>query len=118
VRDPVPEQVVRAELAGQHQLGVGEDLRQAVALEDAGEDCPAAAALEVEEGVADRDRHLPAQLGAALGVAVDEHGGLLHAADPTAAAREEALRPPLPTRRTWRSGMRALLSTCRAGARS
>jgi hypothetical protein len=74
-RHPGRDEVVEAELVPEHELDVGRDAGDPVALEQVRQHHPAVAALGVQERVADRERDLVAEGGRALGVAVDENGG-------------------------------------------
>jgi hypothetical protein len=69
---PAADQVEEAELVHQHELRVRQGPRDALALEHVGEDQRRTVAPDEEERVADRQRHLVAKRGGALGVAVDE----------------------------------------------
>jgi hypothetical protein len=69
------DELVAAELLTEQALELRRLPGDAVDLEHVGEDRPAAVGLQVEEGVADPERHLVAHLGGAQRVADDEQRG-------------------------------------------
>ena len=72
---PGVEQLVEAEAERRDQLGVDTCFLQARPFEIRDDDVAASVLLHVEERIAERQRHLVAQLGMADRVAVDEHVG-------------------------------------------
>ena len=75
VGQPLGDQLVAAELLAEQTLELRRLLGDAVDLEHVGEDRPAPIDLEVQERVADPERHLVAHLGRAQRVAADEDRG-------------------------------------------
>ena len=75
VGQPLGDQLVAAELLAEQTLELRRLPGDAVDLEHVGEDRPAPIDLEVQERVADPERHLVAHLGRAQRVAADEDRG-------------------------------------------
>ena len=100
-RQPFGDQLVAAELLAEQALELRRLLGDAVDLEHVGEHRPAAIGLEVEERVADPERHLVAQLGRAQRVAADEDRG--HQASLPISERSTNCRMP-----PWRKYSRLL----------